>query len=142
MKVQNFKTIRKYAGRLRAGDILLRGGLAFVFLYAGIAIFTDPLSWIGYVPSFVDDISFGLSRETLLKVHGAFDIALGVWIISGVWRVSAGVVAGVSLALITIFSGVESLVVTFRDIGLALVAFAYAAYSSLNCGCKCDTRKK
>lgn len=145
MKIKQFKN--KYCKHLctsqcSASDLLIRIGLAFVFLYAGIAILVDPLSWIGYLPSFFEDLGLGLSRNEWLQLHGVFDIVLGVWILSGLWRFYAGVVAGVTLVLITGFSGTESLVVTFRNIGLAFMALAYAFNDRLNCGGKNDTRKE
>ena len=123
------------------GDLFIQVGLAFIFLYAGIAILTDPFSWIGYIPSFFEDIGLGLSRETLLKMHGVFDIILGLWILSGFWRMYAGIIAGITLVFITGFSGIESLVVTFRNIGLACMALSYAA-SNRYCKHKNDIKKE
>ena len=125
-----------------ASDLLIRAGLAFVFMYAGVAIFIEPANWVGYLPLFLEDIGLGLSLNEWLKVHGVFDIVLGVWILSGLWRAYAGVIAGVTFVLITGFSGTESLVVTFRNIGLACMAFSYAIGDRLNCGGKNDTRKQ
>lgn len=114
-------------------NYLVRCGLAFSFFYAGIGALTDPNAWIGFIPNFIEDL--GISKDLFLKLHGGFDIFLGVWLLSGLMKVYAGLVAGIVLALIVIFSGTNLLSATFRDISLALLAFAYALDS---CQCKSE----
>jgi uncharacterized membrane protein YphA (DoxX/SURF4 family) len=109
------------------GNIALRAGLGFVFLYAGISSIVDPQQWMGFVPGWVE--SFGVSRELALLTHAGMDIVLALWITSGVQRRWAGVVAFISLVGIVVASGPGLLPTTFRDIGLALAALAYADFT-------------
>ena len=108
-------------------NIFLRTALAFVFLYAGIASFFSPADWVGFVPAWVE--SFGVSRELALQLHAAGDIGMGLWLISGLFRFWAGVFAFLWLLGIVAVSGAGLVLITFRDIGLALAALAYALQS-------------
>lgn len=105
-------------------NILLRFGLGFVFLYAGIAAFVQPEMWIGFVPSFIENI--GISRELALYGHALGDITLGVLFLAGIWKKLVGLSAFALLLVITLINGPELFIVTFRDVGLALAALAYA----------------
>lgn len=105
---------------------LLRLGLAFVFLYAGINIFLEPSSWIGFVPKWIEN--FGLSRELALYAHAVGDIVVALGMLSGRKHFWAGISAFAMLFSIVLFNGLPLLLITFRDIGLAFAALAYAFY--------------
>ena len=104
---------------------LLRIALATMFLYAAISSFLQPSEWLGYLPSFVQAIFDG---ELVLKLFSVVEIALAAWLLSGVYTRYAALVAGVMLLGITV-SNFSLLAISFRDIGLALVAFALALLS-------------
>ncbi len=106
--------------------VLIRAGLAFSFFYAGVASFIDPLSWVGFIPSWVD--VFNVGKEMILYAHALLDIILGVWLISGFRQKLAGYFACAFLFAIVAAAGTQNLLVTFRDISLALVALGYATY--------------
>lgn len=108
-------------------NFVLRFGLAFVFIYAGVSSLLAPADWIGFVPEWSEN--FGITRDFALKVHAFADLALGLWLLSGFLGVLAGLVAFVWLLTITIVGGPPLLLITFRDIGLAISALAYALYS-------------
>jgi len=102
-------------------NLILRVGLAFVFLYAGIAAFISPDNWVGYVPSFIEIF---LSREVFLQVHSVIDIALGLWLLSNRKIFYASIVSSVFLF------GMRDIDILFRDIAILLMAAALArAYS-------------
>lgn len=103
--------------------ILLRAGLGFVFLYAGIASFLQPDIWISFVPAWVEDLA--IARDTALYLHAMADIALGVLFLLGKWQKWVGLIGFVTLFLIVFVNGTELLLVTFRDVGLAFAALAY-----------------
>lgn len=103
-------------------SLLLRVGLAAVFLYAAVSSFLNPSDWVGYLPHFIAKMSFA---DTLLKLFALGEIVLAVWLLSN-WRAKY---AGVLSALI--FAGIvlaqpSLLIVTFRDIGLFFMAMAVA----------------
>ncbi|MEX2008145.1 MAG: DoxX family membrane protein [Candidatus Spechtbacterales bacterium] len=114
---------------IKSNDFL-RVGLAFVFLFAGIESLRQPHQWLGFVPAWVEQ--FGVSRETALMLHAVADIGLGVWLLSGLFAFWAGLAASGALVAIVVLSGPSQLLITFRDIGLALAALGYAASTRKN----------
>lgn len=101
---------------------ILRGGLIFVFAYAGAAALLEPANWIGYVPPGVKNI-MGDYTTALLAIHAVFELALAVWLIWGKWLKYAALVAFLDLATITVFN-LSLLDIIFRDVGLAFAALA------------------
>ena len=104
----------------RLATIILRWGIAFVFLYAGIAALLSPLDWIGYFPQFMLQL---FPNQLLLAGFSYFQIILAAWLFWGkklMW--SAGIailmLAGITLATLNAFA------VTFRDVGLLFAALA------------------
>ena len=108
----------------KLGIILLRFGLAFVFFYAAIGGLVSPDDWIGWLPIF-------LQNTSMLNLFSVIEIIMGVWILSGYQSFWAGIVSGCMLLGIVIFN-FHLMVVVFRDIGLALAAFALAFLSKNN----------
>jgi len=104
---------------------ILRIGLAFVFLYAGIASLCDPSSWIGYLPQFLRIDSW---ESPLLVLLSIIQIALGSWLFTGKFRRLSAGCAALMLAGI-IVSNMNILDVVFRDIGLFTAAVALASFS-------------
>ncbi len=105
--------------------LLLRWGLAFVFLYAGMSIFTNPTSWLGFVPSFFD---FIVSRQTILYLHAGFDVLIGVWLLMKRGLFYASILSTLNLFGIIIFN-IGSFDIIFRDIGLLFVSLALVILS-------------
>jgi len=101
-----------------AGVLLLRLGLAFIFLYAGIASLISPNDWVGYLPGFISS-----HRPDLLKAFSAFEIGLGLWVLSGRYSKYAAAAAAMTLAGAVVFN-LNSFIVTFRDIGLICAALS------------------
>lgn len=104
------------------GILLLRFGLAFVFLYAAVSGFINPGVWVGWLPEFV-------RTNFVLSLFGAMEITVAVWLVSGRQTFWAGLVSGLMLLGIIIFNP-QAMIVVFRDIGLALAAFALAILSN------------
>ena len=57
---------------------LLRGGLAFCFIYAAVAAWLEPSSWIGWFPPFIQNLA---PQDVLLTGWGIVEIILGMWIV-------------------------------------------------------------
>ncbi len=101
-------------------NFLLRAGLAFVFLYAGISIIANSNSWIGFIPSFFDKF---VSRYAILYIHAGFDILLGAWLLSGKKIFYAAVLCSLNLLGVILFN-LGSLDILFRDIALIFASLA------------------
>lgn len=102
--------------------LFLRIGLAFAFFYAAIAAYFDPSSWIGFYPDFLRN---ALPESLLLNGFSAFEVVLGLWILSGRQLFLAGLVSAVALAGITVFN-LNQMDIVFRDVSLTIAALALA----------------
>ncbi|HSX28227.1 MAG TPA: DoxX family membrane protein [Candidatus Saccharimonadales bacterium] len=102
--------------------MLLRIGLAVIFLYAAISSFVNPNDWVGYLPSLLTD---HVSATVALKFFSAYELLLVVWLLSGVY------VRYVALLCVLTLGGIVTanfhlFVITFRDIALMFAAAALA----------------
>lgn len=103
-------------------DLLLRGAVAFAFLYPPINAWSDPNAWIGYFPAFTQGL---LPDATLLHVFGVVEIVLALWILSG-WKIFfPSLIAAAMLIGIVVFN-LSEFQVLFRDVSIALAALALA----------------
>ena len=107
---------------LRKAKLLLRIGLAFVFLYAAVSSLISPKDWIWYIPDWFPAI---MPRETMLLLHGIFELVLGIWLLSDWKGFFAALIAALDLAMITLMN-FQIMSVVFRDIGLFFAAAALA----------------
>ncbi len=98
-------------------DLLLRVAVAFPMIWAGVSQITNPTNWIGFVPVWLGAI---IPAETFLTIHSVFNLIVGAGLLFGFWRIIFSGLAMASFASIVIFYGVDD--VTFRDVGLAIVA--------------------
>lgn len=104
-------------------SFLLRAGIAIAFLYAAIAAFLDPFSWIGFMPSWIDVV---VPRSILLSLFSAYEIVLSFWLLSGKHIVRGVLVAAATLFFIIIFN-ITLLDIVFRDIPILFAALALMA---------------
>jgi uncharacterized membrane protein len=98
---------------------LLRIGIAFSLFYAGISIFLNPNSWIGFVPEVIRNIA----GNNALYAHAFFDIFLGVWLLTNKKIFYASALTAINIFLITIFN-LGALDIVFRDITIFFSAIA------------------
>ena len=99
--------------------LLLRIGLGLVFIYAGAHSIADPGAWTGFVPGWLGNV---LNPVTFVYIHGAFELALGLGIIIGLFLPVLSFLAFLDFFAILVFFGVDD--VTFRDFGLLMSALA------------------
>jgi uncharacterized membrane protein len=102
------------------GEFLIRAGLAFSFIYAGIGGFLKPENWIGWFPPLVREI-FPFSDAVLLGAWGALELLLAIWLLSGWQRAFACYAAAFLLFGVTIANW-SLMDIVFRDIALGLAA--------------------
>lgn len=104
--------------------VLLRLGLATMFLYAAVSSFLDPREWLGFLPPFLTDLIDG---EMLLKIFSVYELLLAAWLLSGVHVRYAALLCAATLAGIVV-SNFSLFAISFRDIGLMFAALALAAH--------------
>lgn len=102
--------------------LLHRLGLSFVFVYAAVAAWFDPFSWIGFFPEWMRML---VPDNILLKGHSIAEIILALWILSG-WRIFwPSIFAALAMAGIVFFN-FGALDIVFRDVGIMSAALALA----------------
>ncbi len=99
--------------------LLLRIGLGLVFIYAGSHAIAEPGALTGFVPSWLGHM---INPITLIYIHGAFELALGLGIIIGFFLPILSFLSFLDFLAIIIFFGVDD--ITFRDFGLLMSALA------------------
>jgi uncharacterized membrane protein YphA (DoxX/SURF4 family) len=102
----------------KTANLLLRIGVAFAFIYAGISGLVNPDSWIGYFPTF-------LQSNTILIVWGIVEVILGLWILSGRNIFIPALLGGLSMIGVIIFNW-SQMDILFRDVTIMLAALALA----------------
>lgn len=99
-------------------DLLLRIAVAFPLIWAGVSQITNPANWVGFVPVWLANF---IDPEAFLGIHSFFNLVIGAGLLIGFWRILFSGAATLSLLSIVIFYGVDD--ITFRDVGLTIVAF-------------------
>ena len=99
----------------------LRLGLAFVFLYAGEQSLAHPQEWIGYLPLFLTN---HFDANLLLKGLAVSQLVLAAWLLVGKYLKIAAALSVLMLIGVVISNLGPALYVSFRDVGLALMAVA------------------
>lgn len=94
---------------------MLRLGLAITFIWIGIMIVRDPVSWGAFLQPWVIEL-LPVPVNSLMLATGILDIVLGGLMLFSWWVGLASLIASIHLALILATSGVDA--VTVRDIGL------------------------
>ena len=100
--------------------LLLRLGLALVFLYAAISSLQHPLEWEGFLPNF---LTKSLSADTLVRFFSIYELALVVWLASGKYLRYCALLCTLTLFGIVV-TNPSQLITTFRDVGLAFMSLA------------------
>jgi hypothetical protein len=112
-------------GRYGLPYLILRAGLGLTFIYIGVDILRHPDLWIGYVPN---ETMFGLSRDSLLRFGGFFDLIIGALLMTKTAPKIGGSLAVLHLMGIFTLNGIDS--VLARNIGLLGAAIAVAIWPS------------
>jgi uncharacterized membrane protein YphA (DoxX/SURF4 family) len=105
----------------RYSPVIVRVGLALVFVWFGVNQFMDTNAWLGYMPQSVIDISH-LSAATLVHLNGAFEIIFGIALLLGFFTRFAALLLALHILDITYVVGFDSIGV--RDFGLSMATVA------------------
>lgn len=108
------------AAKIKLANLILRLGLAAVFLYAAVSSLVSPNDWVGYLPAFTANI---VPAGVLLKIFSAYELLLALWLVSGKYTRYAGALSALTLLGI-ILSDIKLLAITFRDLAVAAAAAA------------------
>ncbi len=117
-KSKNLKSLNFY--NVNMASLLLRIGLAAVFVYAAVSAFLTPNAWLSYIPDFTTKY---VSAKVSLDVMSVFQLVLAAVLISGKYLKYAAALSVLILTGILLFS-LNELLITFRDIGLIFMAAA------------------
>jgi uncharacterized membrane protein YphA (DoxX/SURF4 family) len=110
-----------YSRYMKSAILCLRLGLAFVLIYASINAFISPKDWSWFIPDWV--IKIVPDTTALLDIHGAFELIVGLWLLSGKKIYIAAILVSLDMLMITL-ANISVLLTVFRDIGLFFAALA------------------
>lgn len=106
-------------------QLVLRVGLAFVFLWFGYAQVTGPDAWVGLIPAFITNLT-GFSAHTFVLLNGSLEIIGGILLVFGFFtRIVAFLFF---LHMISIVFGLGLTDIGVRDVGLASACLSLALY--------------
>ena len=97
--------------------VVLRVGLAIVFLYFGFSQIQSPDNWIGYLPEFLTGIN-NVSPNNIIMLNGFVELTLGIYLLIGLYTRFASAILGLHLIGITLSIGLNP--VGIRDFGLTI----------------------
>jgi len=112
--------MKGFADKKQLPALILSLGSAFVFLYAGVSSLMNPQLWISYLPQFMGNF---IALDVAIKFIAVYEIVLGLLLVSGKFRKIAAALSALTLTGI-IVSSLNQFVITFRDVGLLLMAVA------------------
>jgi len=106
-------------------SLLLRSGLAIVFIYAAISSFLNPTNWIGFIPNFIELI---IPKETFLIIFSIFEILLGFGLLLDYKIYNLSIISSVTLFVI-LFGNISALDILFRDVAILFMSLTLVALS-------------
>ncbi|MFZ2167500.1 MAG: DoxX family protein [Minisyncoccia bacterium] len=109
--------------RPQAGLLVLRLGLAGVFLWFGFSQLIDGISWVSWVPEWAVNV-IHLPPAMIVLANGLFEVIFGTLLALGLWTRFAAFVLALHLVVIAFDIGLTAIGV--RDFGLTLATLALA----------------
>ncbi|HTM68719.1 MAG TPA: DoxX family membrane protein [Candidatus Binatia bacterium] len=103
--------------------LLLRVGLGLTFVGIGVYIFMDPLAWGSIMQPWAMKL-VGPWLVPAMYANGAFDVAVGLMLIAGLWTWLAAAFGALHIFSVLVVAGVSA--ITVRDIGLLCASLALA----------------
>ena len=120
----------KQLTRQEWGLLLLRFGLAIVFLWFGFSQLLDGLKWVSIVPEWATDL-LNIPPAMIVLANGLFEVVLSTLLAMGFWVRIVSFVLALHLIPITVDMGNTATGV--RDFGLVVSAIALSLlYSKKN----------
>ena len=106
----------------RLQSLVLRVGLAFVFLYASASAFVDPLRFAGYMPHGMPPV---LVERVCLPLFSAYEAILAACFLAGRRLFATAILATLTLVGIIVLNP-DKFSVLFRNVGIIGAALAVA----------------
>ena len=106
-------------------SLLLRSGLAIVFIYAAISAFLNPSNWIGFVPGFIE---FIIPKEIFLVIFSIYEVFLGIGLLANYKTFKLALLSSITLFFI-LFGNIFALDILFRDVAILFMSLSLMALS-------------
>ena len=110
-------------GQHEWGVLILRLGLAVVFLWFGFSQLTDGINWVSWVPEWAVNL-FHLPPAMIVLANGLFEVVSGALLALNIWTRWVTLLLALHLLIITMEIGATAIGV--RDLGLTISTFALA----------------
>lgn len=107
--------------------IVLRLGLAGVFIWFGMSQIFDQSMWTSFIPGWLTDLT-GLSNVKLVLGNGIFEVLAAVFLVFGVWVRPVAALLFLHMCGIVATVGLDSIGV--RDIAIATGLLSVALYGN------------
>lgn len=108
------------------GVLVLRLGLAALFLWFGFSQLLDGLNWVGWVPAWAVEV-LHIPPAMIVLGNGAFEVVMGGLLAFNVFTRWAALALALHLAVITVEIGMNEIGV--RDFGLTMATLALALFT-------------
>lgn len=108
------------------GVLVLRLGLAALFLWFGFSQLLDGLNWVGWVPAWAVEV-LNIPPAMIVLGNGAFEVIMGGFLAFNVLTRWAALALALHLAVITVEIGMNEIGV--RDFGLTMATLALVFFS-------------
>ncbi len=96
---------------------ILRFGLGITFVWIGVLVWQSPLAWGSFIQPWALKL-MKLPLETTMKITAVFDVAVGLWLMFGMWTRIAAALACAHLAVVLLTTSATFSNVIVRDVGL------------------------
>lgn len=106
--------------------IFLRVGLAFVFIYAAVAMSFSPSKYVFYFPDFIRQLS--PSDSLLIHSFSVFEILLSAWLLSGIQVFFSAYISALVLIGIVVFN-LDEFNILFRNVAIIMGALSLMTLS-------------
>jgi|SRR3989338_146476 len=114
----------------RRAPIVLRLGLAALFLWFGVSQVLSPESWMAWVPEWTNDV-LGVSVPHIVLMNGTFEVVGGVLLALGLWTRWVALALSLHLFFIAFEVGYNDIGV--RDFTLAVSTLAVSFFGPDTC---------
>lgn len=111
----------------RFAPVVLRIGIALVFLWFGYQQITVPGAWTSLIPDWAMSLS-GFSAHALVLANGCFEIVFGLLLLLGVF--TRFVAFFLALHMFSIMWTVGYTAIGVRDFGLSMAALSVFLYGA------------
>ena len=108
--------------KVRFAILILSIGIAASYFYAGVSAFRHPDAWMGFLPEFLRDNPLS---QGILQGFAAFEIALAVWLISGLRTIYAAMIS-VLIMIGIILVNPQQMSTMFQNISIIFASLALA----------------